>query len=144
VENINVIIKASYRGYKITFGECNNEWSVKVGEENEAYSNTDIKKVKEYVDRLIKSKFKSIKALGCNYETDTLKEVTINSIDSQDPNYVWITDTEGRRSKYEKKNCYAFTEENLAKIKQMEEIDVKIKTLQKENGKIYKSLTKAP
>lgn len=142
MEKIDVEIKASYRGYEFGFREFNDEWSVKIGEEDFAYSNTDIKKVKEYVDRLIKNEFKPIKALGCAYSGNELQEITITSIDSQDPKEVWIT-KEGNRSKYKKENCYAFSDENIAKIKQMKEIDNRIVVLQKENGKIYKSLTKA-
>lgn len=144
MEKINVEIKANYRGYKFNFSECSNEWSVKIGEENEACSNPDIKKVKEYVDKLIKNEFKPMKIFLRNpWRNSEIEEATITSIDSQEKDEVWVVKSGGGRSKENKNICFAFTEDNLTKINQLKEIEKKIGELNKEDGRIYKSLVKA-
>ena len=143
MEKIPVEIKAKYREYNIGFSEWDNQWSVEIGEEKKAYSNTDIKKVKEYVDKIIKSEFKPIKILLKKYSNDEIVEATLSSLDSESKERVWVISAEGNRSKEDKNSCFALTDDNLAKIKQMDELDKKMEGLHKENVIIYKSLKKA-
>jgi hypothetical protein len=145
MEKISVEIKASYRGYKISFSEWDNQWSVEIGEEKEAYSAIDIKKVKEYVDKIIKNEFKPIEALcRIGWCDDTkIEKITISSLDSQEKDKVWVIDSNGKRSKEDKENLFSLSEDNLNKVKKIKEIDKHIEELNKENRGIYKSLTKA-
>lgn len=143
MESIAIKIKASYRGYELKFSEWGEgKWSVAIGEERSAYSSTDIKKVKEYVDKLIKSTFKPVQAFyGC-YFPNEIKEITITSLDSADPKSVWISDKEKHRSKVSKDYCYDLTNENRNRIDAIIKIQEDIENLQKEQSCIVKSLTK--
>lgn len=143
MKNINVKIKASYRGHTFNLNEWDNSWSVVIGEEQRAYSNTDIKKVKAYVDKFLKNKFTPIKALGKVGFNNIITEIKITSLDSENKDEAWVINQKGDRLKECLDNLFALTEDNLKKIEQMKQIEKETELLEEKKRSIYESLTPA-
>lgn len=141
MENISIKLEATYREFILDFSEFNNDWSVFIDKQI-AYSNQDIKKVKQYIDKLIKNTFKPIKIVMSGWDSD-FEEYTMTSIDSEDSKSAWIVNSKGRRSKENRENLFVSMPKNLEKIKEMKGIDKEIELLKEKNNAIHKSLKQA-
>ncbi len=147
MKSIEVKIKASYRGFKIVFVEHRKEWMVEIGKERDAYSNTDLERVKDYVDKFLKSGFKPFEAFSTVGWGEKYRKVLVTSVDVEGS--AWIQETQdnsnlskrGSRSKVDKKDLIAITPENEAAIKAIHEIDTQTDKLHKEKQRLEKQLT---
>jgi hypothetical protein len=141
MKSIAVVVKAMYRGFKITFHEVSKEWSVAISKES--YENEDLEKVKDYVDRILKSEFKPFEAFSKRSvgwgQNDKYDKVTITSVDIEDA--VWVKTTKGSRGKVTKGDLVAITPENEATIKHIQELDTEMDRLHKEKEREEKKLT---
>jgi hypothetical protein len=147
MKGIAVELKAKYRGFKIEFHEYSKHWSVTIDKDTLAYQNEDLDKVKDYVDKVLKSDFKPFEAISTSgYETK-YRKVLVTSVDLEGD--VWIQEiknvgmaTERKtRSKVGKEHIIAITPENEATIKAIQDIDTQAGKLQDRKEDLEKKLT---
>jgi hypothetical protein len=119
MEKIKFEANGKYRGYTIEFREWDNEWVAKKDGE-EIYSKPEIKKIKEYIDKLLKSDFTPIQAYtreNYNYNSDKYEIVTITSVDNEGK--VWVVDKNKSREKKSQDEVFSFSDENSIIIKEI-------------------------
>lgn len=115
-----------YKGVTIKYSDSEGEFVAAIGDGyDDKYRNTDLVKVRRYIDNLIKSKFKPISALrrtswrsnrlliGGN--ESPLEKVTITSVAENGD--VWIRTDRGRREKASTTDgFYAYTKRNANRV----------------------------
>jgi len=113
-------VEGKYRGYTIGFSEYSNEWNVMI-DGTRAFTDSDIAKVKSWIDRQLKSQFKPIQAYTEVYRAENKKFsiVTVTSIDRENRE-AWIRSQDGDRTKRNPITLYPVTPENTAIVNQIE------------------------
>lgn len=110
-----------------------------------AYLNENLQKVREHIERMKKNRFERIKAIYLQNWSWEFHFVSITSID-EDKVHAWITyDKEQEiinRSKARLEHLFAYNENNLAILKQIESIKSQIDQLQASKEGVMKKLDK--
>lgn len=106
-----------YKGFNIRYEEtCFGEgFSIK---ENSSIRRDKLSEIKKDIDKISKKDFKRFPLIYDQY--NNYLEVEVTSI-SEDGDY-WVNDSKGNRTKTHPRNLLKFTEENLNKIKAIENI----------------------
>ena len=132
--------KVNYKGYEIEFDEWSEVWELKV-EDSTGYTNTSLKAVKKYADRLLKKGFKEFEVLCHNHWGDVAFEKrTVTSID--DNGDYWTRDKEGKRNKEQKEYLYKLTDENLKKIEEIKKFKEERNKLHSKENKTLEEMEK--
>jgi len=139
-------MKEEYKGFEIEYSEFGEEFQAKIGDSS--YSNKSLTKVKEYINKLLKPKFKRVPVLVGKYKSggheyikaELTSEITGENWKGEEIIYCWVIYNNKSRSKEEitktKKDC----PENLDKIQTINEFHEKIKIIQQEIEIIEESL----
>lgn len=113
----------THRGETITFEDHNETWNW------QDYSNTSIKKVKEYVDRAHKETLNGQTAITFPaWRERQFQKVTVTSCTDDSKDY-WVKNAKGKREKVRAKALLADCPENDLKIAEVQALESQIEAL---------------